>query len=295
MLIILGGLPGVGKTSIARLLAQRLAAVHIRVDTIEQALRSSNALVADIGPAGYMVTYSVAEDSLRVGRIVLADSVNPLKVTRDAWVSVAKRAAAKAVEIEIICSDSVEHRRRIETRPSDIEGFELPTWEDVIGREYDAWERLPIVVDTAVKSMDENVTALIQRLGFRDSRRPDPDMFRALEEQLLDNTVRRSSETLNMLLADEFVEFGSSGVIYGRQEVVDALSSEPSEGNSPLRSAHDFKMSSLSHDTVLVTYRSVRKYPGTDRDFRALRSSIWRLIDGQWQMFFHQCTSTQTT
>jgi predicted kinase len=53
MLIVFGGLPGTGKTTVARALAQRLKAVHIRVDTIEQAVRSCDVLKADVGPAGY--------------------------------------------------------------------------------------------------------------------------------------------------------------------------------------------------------------------------------------------------
>ena len=34
MLIILGGLPGVGKTTIAREVARQLGAIHVRVDSI---------------------------------------------------------------------------------------------------------------------------------------------------------------------------------------------------------------------------------------------------------------------
>jgi predicted kinase len=41
MLIVLRGLPGVGKTAIARELARTLGAVHLRIDSIEQALRSA--------------------------------------------------------------------------------------------------------------------------------------------------------------------------------------------------------------------------------------------------------------
>ncbi|MGO7815331.1 AAA family ATPase, partial [Rhizobium ruizarguesonis] len=56
MLIIFGGLPGSGKTTIARALAERLNAVHVSVDTIEQAIRASG-IADDAGPAGYIVAY----------------------------------------------------------------------------------------------------------------------------------------------------------------------------------------------------------------------------------------------
>src|SRR5688572_4995923 len=73
MLIIFGGLPGSGKTTIARALAERLNAVHVRVDTIEQAIRASG-IADDAGPAGYIVAYGVAGDNLTLGRTVIADS-----------------------------------------------------------------------------------------------------------------------------------------------------------------------------------------------------------------------------
>jgi predicted kinase len=61
MLIVVGGLPGTGKTTIARALAEELAAMYIRIDTIEQALSSSGAVPGDMGPHGYVVAYAVAD------------------------------------------------------------------------------------------------------------------------------------------------------------------------------------------------------------------------------------------
>ncbi|CAI0711070.1 Chromatin associated protein KTI12 [Serratia quinivorans] len=92
MLIVFSGLPGSGKTTLARALASALAAMHLRIDTLEQAIRNSGSLANDIGPAGYFAAYGVAEDNLRLGHTVIADSVNPLPVTREDWHSVALRA-----------------------------------------------------------------------------------------------------------------------------------------------------------------------------------------------------------
>jgi predicted kinase len=107
MLIILGGLPGAGKTTIARELARQLRAVHVRIDSIEGAVRQGGVTV--LNDIGYRVGYQVAEDNLKLGHSVIADSVNPLAITRNAWVQVAKHSGAQSVEIEIRCSDSREH------------------------------------------------------------------------------------------------------------------------------------------------------------------------------------------
>lgn len=119
MLIVFGGLPGVGKTTIARDLARRMGAVFLRIDSIESALRESGRLAAGVEDAGYRAACAVAEDNLRGGRIVIADCVNPLRLTRDAWRAVAARAAAGILEVEVVCSDTAEHpppRRRARYR-----------------------------------------------------------------------------------------------------------------------------------------------------------------------------------
>ena len=161
MLIILGGLPGVGKTSIAQRLALELKAVHIRIDSIEQAIRQSGVLVMLMNDAGYRVGYALAEDNLRLGQIVVADSVNPLSITRDAWVDVAKRAGADCLEVEIVCNDSIEHRRRVEQRTADIARFSPPTWMDVISREYEPWDREHLTIDTSIVSIREATAVIV--------------------------------------------------------------------------------------------------------------------------------------
>lgn len=160
MLIILGGLPGVGKTTIARALARLLSAVHIRIDSIEQAIRESGMTVVSLDDAGYRVGYAVAEDNLRLGRIVIADSVNPLALTRDAWLEVASHARVRAVEVEVECSDGQEHRRRVEERLRDTPGLSGPTWLEVISRDYRAWDREHIVIDTARRTVEQSVAML---------------------------------------------------------------------------------------------------------------------------------------
>lgn len=167
MLIVFGGLPGVGKTTIARELARQLGAVYLRIDTIEQAIRDCGIGTEQMNNTGYQVANAVAEENLLLGRPVVADCVNPLQITRDAWASVASRAGAGAVEIEVTCSDAQAHRRRVETRQSDISRLQLPTWEEVVSRGYEPWYRDHIVIDTATRSVAQIVNELREALAER--------------------------------------------------------------------------------------------------------------------------------
>ena len=165
MLVIFGGLPGVGKTTIAQELARQIGAMHVRIDSIEQAIRDCTPVVPrPLDEAGYRIGYAIARDNLRIGRTVVADSVNPLFVTRDAWLKVGQNSQVETVEIEVICSDSRQHRFRVERRLQDISGLRLPTWEEVISREYHPWNREHIVIDTANRSVAQNVEILREAL-----------------------------------------------------------------------------------------------------------------------------------
>ncbi|WP_247312556.1 AAA family ATPase [Bradyrhizobium sp. 141] len=72
-LIVFGGLPGTGKTTISRELTVRLAATYLRIDSIEQALKDAGLTV---NAEGYAIANALAAENLKLGRIVIADCVN---------------------------------------------------------------------------------------------------------------------------------------------------------------------------------------------------------------------------
>jgi predicted kinase len=163
MLIVLSGLPGVGKTTIARELATAMRAAHVRIDSIEQALRNAGWTVE---AEGYRVAYAVTEDNLRLGLSVVADCVNPWPLTRREWQEVADRAGVRALNVEVVCSDIDEHRRRVESRAADIAGHNLPTWSAVLDRDYRPWTSERLVIDTAQLNVGQSARMILSALGY---------------------------------------------------------------------------------------------------------------------------------
>ena len=169
MLYIFSGLPGSGKTTLSSALARVRKAAHFRVDVVEQAMRDSGMNLE--GPEGYRVCYAIASHNLGLGLDVIADTVNPIEITRQAWRHAAESQAAPYVEIEVVCSDEHEHRQRIETRAADLPGFVLPTWEEVRNRRYEGWDRDRLIVDTARQTVEQSFAALCDQLEQWQSRR----------------------------------------------------------------------------------------------------------------------------
>ncbi|MCT2585000.1 AAA family ATPase [Actinophytocola gossypii] len=174
MLVVVGGLPATGKTTVSRAVARKLGAAYLRIDTIEQAVvrfaeRESSGdelRHAVTWGLGYDIAYAVARDLLSQGSPVIAECVNPMEITRDAWRDAA--ASTRLVEVELVCSDPAEHERRATSRTVDIPDLTLPTWADIVNREYEPWDRPHVVLDTAGKTPEDTVAELCAALGIDD-------------------------------------------------------------------------------------------------------------------------------
>jgi len=164
VLVVVGGLPATGKSTIATVVARRTKAPYLRVDRIEQTIVAWSALTHPLGPVGYAVAYELAREQLRLGLDVIAECVNPIALTRDAWLDIAAASGAAIIEVEVICSDEVEHRRRVATRTSDVEGLLKPTWSEIMDREYEPWSRPHLPVDSARISVEDAAKLIAARM-----------------------------------------------------------------------------------------------------------------------------------
>ncbi|WP_299040964.1 AAA family ATPase [uncultured Tateyamaria sp.] len=171
ILVALSGLPGVGKTTLAKALAAQVKAVHLRVDSVETALKNSVLRIDPSEDAGYLAIASVAVDNLLLGFDVIADTVNPIEITRNLWARTAASGSAHLLNVEVVCSDRAIHRYRVEARESDIQGLVMPDWQKVANRKFDPWKVDRLIVDTSVdeiKKCASKVVAEMQKLKSAD-------------------------------------------------------------------------------------------------------------------------------
>jgi hypothetical protein len=120
---------------------------------------------------------------------------------------------------------------------------------------------------------------------------PEATLLRHLEEELhLNPEVRHSPDKVGDLLSDDFVEFGSLGGVFNKQQVIEALAQEGPPDPAIRLSLVDFNARGFASDLILVTYRIIHEGGAGTRQDSRLRSSIWKLIEGRWRMVFHQST-----
>ena len=166
----MAGLPGTGKSTIAQELRERLGYPVVSVDQIESAVLSAG-IDSDqpTGLAAYLVAETLAGNVLQSDRSIIVDAVNAVNPAREQWVSLAARHGSALTFIEVICSDPVVHRERLEARKRDLPHVSEPTWHAVEQSldEYDEWVGPSAAVDRiTLDSMEPLGTIVDKALTF---------------------------------------------------------------------------------------------------------------------------------
>jgi predicted kinase len=166
MLVVMAGLPGTGKSAIAERLSPRLVLPVVSVDPIESAiLRAGIDSDQPTGLAAYLVAEALAESIIRAGGSLIVDAVNAVNPAREQWVSLAWRTAQTVRFIEVVCSDPVLHRRRLEDRERQLPHLVEPTWHAVEQSldEYTEWSGPSAEVDRIQLDTVEPLDILVGR------------------------------------------------------------------------------------------------------------------------------------
>jgi predicted kinase len=156
-LIVLSGLPGSGKSTVAEGLSRNLSIPLFSVDPIEAAMWRGGLSKDQTGVAAYDVAIALADEHLRLGHSVIVDAVNPIEAPRAAWRSLAAKYRTEMKIIECVCVDETVHRQRVEARVRNIDGMPEVTWARVLRRraEYEAWTDARLTLDTSARSAEQ--------------------------------------------------------------------------------------------------------------------------------------------
>ena len=132
MLVVMAGLPGAGKSTIAEVIGNRLGYALLSVDPIESAILSAG-IDSDqpAGLAAYLVAEAIADAALANGQTIIVDAVNAVDPAREQWVHLAKKHGEQLRFIEVVCSDTELHRERLEARDRNLTHLPEPTWHAV--------------------------------------------------------------------------------------------------------------------------------------------------------------------
>ncbi|MCP5375406.1 MAG: DUF4440 domain-containing protein [Rickettsiaceae bacterium] len=112
------------------------------------------------------------------------------------------------------------------------------------------------------------------------------DTIKKLELSLLKPEVRSSKDMLDKLIADDFIEFGTSGNKYTKKDILDRLPNSPEDARYQ---ASDFSIEMSPENFVVVKFKT-KKIINKKETIFSSRVSYWRKTDLGWQIFYHKST-----
>jgi predicted kinase len=169
-LVVLSGLPGVGKTSIAEIVASRTGSVHLSIDAVEESILACGLPSGwQVGVAAYEATRAIAEQNLRLGLDVVVDAVNDSEEARQTWRTAASQTGSHVEFVHLVISDVQEHERRLSGRDRGLAYVGEPAWADVQRRrdDYAPWSDEVLEIDTDARTVGEVADLLTTLIGSR--------------------------------------------------------------------------------------------------------------------------------
>lgn len=171
MLVVICGLPSVGKTTIADLVAARLDAVRLSIDPVEEALLGAGSPRGwRTGVAAYEAVRAMTELNLRTGRIVVVDAVNDSEPARETWRRAADSSDAALCWVVLTMSDTTTQEARLHDRDRGFTHVAEPTWAEVAERVMAPWRDIHRAIDVSGMTA-EQVASDVERYVGEPPRR----------------------------------------------------------------------------------------------------------------------------
>jgi predicted kinase len=167
VIVVMSGLPGVGKSALADAIGRALGATVLSVDPIETALwQAGIARDQPTGIAAYQVADVLAREQIRLGGIAVVDAVNGVEIARAQWRAIASDFDVPLRIVEVVCSDIDLHRSRVVGRIRDLPGFPELTWADVVAvaATFEPWTEERLTVDSA-DDLEANISRALGYVG----------------------------------------------------------------------------------------------------------------------------------
>ena len=162
-LIVMSGLLGSGKSTIAERIAEKLLIPIFSVDPIELAMLEAGIQQGfETGLAAYIVASTLASEHLKLGISVVIDAVNAEEEGKNTWRELGRKYGLTPIVLEVVVSNQALHRRRIASRMRDLHGFSEVTWDHVEARrmKLTPWKEPALLLDSA-HDLEANVALAV--------------------------------------------------------------------------------------------------------------------------------------